>query len=106
MVSEILRYRQKSVLLYIIGFPKISFDLDNNKNLIACGILTNILFRPDTYIGSVQPVTEPMWVFEDDSMVHRYFYLPYSAVVLYIFLCQSYSSTRNVCLLYKELGET
>jgi DNA topoisomerase-2 len=27
--------------------------------------------RPDTYIGSVQPVTEQMWVYENDSMVLR-----------------------------------
>jgi DNA topoisomerase II len=29
------------------------------------------LCRPDTYIGSVQPVTEQMWVYENDSMVLR-----------------------------------
>ena len=33
--------------------------------------LEHILLRPDTYIGSVQPVTEPMWVYEGDTMVHR-----------------------------------
>jgi DNA topoisomerase-2 len=27
--------------------------------------------RPDTYIGSVQPVTEQMWVYENDGMVLR-----------------------------------
>ena len=33
--------------------------------------LEHILLRPDTYIGSVQPVTEPMWVYEDENMVNR-----------------------------------
>jgi DNA topoisomerase-2 len=33
--------------------------------------LEHILLRPDTYIGSVQPVTEPMWVYENEGMVHR-----------------------------------
>ena len=35
--------------------------------------LEHILLRPDTYIGSVEPVSEPMWVYdkEKDSMVHR-----------------------------------
>ena len=27
--------------------------------------LEHILLRPDTYIGSVQPVTEKMWVFDE-----------------------------------------
>merc|ERR1712131_260917 len=27
--------------------------------------LEHILLRPDTYIGSVQKVTEPMWIFEE-----------------------------------------
>ncbi len=27
--------------------------------------------RPDTYIGSVQPVTEQMWVYENEGMVLR-----------------------------------
>ena len=29
--------------------------------------LEHILLRPDTYIGSVQPTTEPMWVYEEGS---------------------------------------
>lgn len=35
--------------------------------------LEHILLRPDTYIGSVEPVTQTMWVYDDDSskMVHR-----------------------------------
>lgn len=35
--------------------------------------LEHILLRPDTYIGSVEPVTQPMWVYdgEDEGMVHR-----------------------------------
>ncbi|KAM4539532.1 DNA topoisomerase 2-beta isoform 2-T2 [Odontesthes bonariensis] len=28
--------------------------------------LEHILLRPDTYIGSVEPVTQPMWVFDED----------------------------------------
>ena len=31
--------------------------------------LEHILLRPDTYIGSVQKVTEPMWVYEDKKPV-------------------------------------
>ena len=30
--------------------------------------LEHILLRPDTYIGSVQPVTEKMWVFDEVSL--------------------------------------
>uniref|UniRef100_T1HFP6 DNA topoisomerase (ATP-hydrolyzing) n=3 Tax=Rhodnius prolixus TaxID=13249 RepID=T1HFP6_RHOPR len=35
--------------------------------------LEHILLRPDTYIGSVEPVTEQMWVYdtETESMVQR-----------------------------------
>lgn len=35
--------------------------------------LEHILLRPDTYIGSVEPVTQPMWVYdgEDEGMVFR-----------------------------------
>lgn len=35
--------------------------------------LEHILLRPDTYIGSVQPLTEKMWVFDEaqDQIVHR-----------------------------------
>jgi len=33
--------------------------------------LEHILLRPDTYIGSVQPVTEQMWVYENEGMVLR-----------------------------------
>ncbi|TPX68586.1 hypothetical protein SpCBS45565_g03046 [Spizellomyces sp. 'palustris'] len=33
--------------------------------------LEHILIRPDTYIGSVESQTVPMWVFEDDKMVWR-----------------------------------
>ena len=33
--------------------------------------LEHILLRPDTYIGSVQPVTEKMWVF--DEVIIEYF---------------------------------
>lgn len=35
--------------------------------------LEHILLRPDTYIGSVEPVTETMWVFdkEKDMMIQR-----------------------------------
>ncbi|KAL5006038.1 hypothetical protein ScPMuIL_017196 [Solemya velum] len=35
--------------------------------------LEHILLRPDTYIGSVEPVTQPMWVMDEDSnmMVQR-----------------------------------
>ena len=29
--------------------------------------LEHILLRPDTYIGSVQPTTEPMWVYEEGA---------------------------------------
>lgn len=28
--------------------------------------LEHILLRPDTYIGSVEPVTQPMWVYDED----------------------------------------
>ena len=33
--------------------------------------LEHILLRPDTYIGSVEKHTQPMWVFENGKMVHR-----------------------------------
>ena len=33
--------------------------------------LEHILLRPDTYIGSVQPITQPMAVFEGDGFVTR-----------------------------------
>jgi len=33
--------------------------------------LEHILLRPDTYIGSVEPVTELMWVIEDEKMIQR-----------------------------------
>lgn len=33
--------------------------------------LEHILIRPDTYIGSVELLTAPLWVFENDRMVHR-----------------------------------
>ena len=34
--------------------------------------LEHILLRPDTYIGSVQPTTESMWVYlEDGGMTHK-----------------------------------
>jgi len=35
--------------------------------------LEHILLRPDTYIGSVEPVTEMMWVFdkEKDMMIQK-----------------------------------
>ncbi|XP_021916593.1 DNA topoisomerase 2-like [Zootermopsis nevadensis] len=29
--------------------------------------LEHILLRPDTYIGSVEPVTEPMWVYDEEQ---------------------------------------
>ena len=34
--------------------------------------LEHILLRPDTYIGSVEPVTQNMWVYsEENGMVNR-----------------------------------
>ena len=34
--------------------------------------LEHILLRPDTYIGSVQPTTEPMWVYKEGvGMEHK-----------------------------------
>lgn len=35
--------------------------------------LEHILLRPDTYIGSVQPLTEKMWVYDEaqDQIVNR-----------------------------------
>lgn len=35
--------------------------------------LEHILLRPDTYIGSVEPLTESMWIFdkEKDMMVQK-----------------------------------
>ncbi|KAL7748705.1 DNA topoisomerase 2 [Sorochytrium milnesiophthora] len=33
--------------------------------------LEHILLRPDTYIGSVEAMQTPMWVFEDGKFVHR-----------------------------------
>ncbi|KAJ3160651.1 DNA topoisomerase 2 [Geranomyces michiganensis] len=33
--------------------------------------LEHILIRPDTYIGSIESQTAPMWVYEDEKMVHR-----------------------------------
>ena len=36
--------------------------------------LEHVLKRPDTYIGSVEPITQPMWVYDQDlkSLVYRY----------------------------------
>ncbi|CAD6242835.1 unnamed protein product [Miscanthus lutarioriparius] len=33
--------------------------------------LEHILLRPDTYIGSVEKHTQPLWVYEDSGMVNR-----------------------------------
>ncbi|XP_064967328.1 DNA topoisomerase 2-like [Musa acuminata AAA Group] len=33
--------------------------------------LEHILLRPDTYIGSVEKHTQPLWVYENGEMVHR-----------------------------------
>ncbi|GAA5893645.1 hypothetical protein JCM6882_007868 [Rhodosporidiobolus microsporus] len=35
--------------------------------------LEHVLLRPDTYIGSIEPTTQPMWVFDQelDKMVYR-----------------------------------
>lgn len=35
--------------------------------------MDHVLKRPDTYIGSVEPITQPMWVYDSEmkSMVHR-----------------------------------
>ncbi|KAJ8573579.1 hypothetical protein K7X08_010090 [Anisodus acutangulus] len=33
--------------------------------------LEHILLRPDTYIGSVEKHTQTLWVWENDSMIHR-----------------------------------
>ncbi|GAA5954900.1 hypothetical protein JCM10213_000372 [Rhodosporidiobolus nylandii] len=35
--------------------------------------LEHVLLRPDTYIGSVEPITQPMWVYDKamDKMVYR-----------------------------------
>ena len=33
--------------------------------------LEHILLRPDTYIGSVEAINMPMWVYENDKLVHR-----------------------------------
>jgi len=33
--------------------------------------LEHILLRPDTYIGSVEVCSSPMWVFENEKMVYR-----------------------------------
>ncbi|KQK00888.1 DNA topoisomerase 2 isoform X2 [Brachypodium distachyon] len=33
--------------------------------------LEHILLRPDTYIGSVEKHTQPLWVYDDGAMVHR-----------------------------------
>lgn len=40
--------------------------------------LEHVLKRPDTYIGSVEAVTQPMWVYDSTSqmMVHRYALFP------------------------------
>ena len=35
--------------------------------------LEHILLRPDTYIGSVQPVTEKMWVLDAVSLISEHF---------------------------------
>ncbi|PRQ59875.1 putative DNA topoisomerase (ATP-hydrolyzing) [Rosa chinensis] len=35
------------------------------------GQVEHILHRPDTYIGSMTRLTETLWVFENDEMVHR-----------------------------------
>ena len=34
--------------------------------------LEHILLRPDTYIGSVEPTTQPMWVYDGDDIGMRY----------------------------------
>ena len=33
--------------------------------------LEHILLRPDTYVGSVQKHTQPLWVYEGGAMVQR-----------------------------------
>lgn len=33
--------------------------------------MEHILLRPDTYIGSVEAIQMPMWVYENDQMVYR-----------------------------------
>jgi DNA topoisomerase-2 len=37
--------------------------------------LEHILLRPDTYIGSTETVSQPMWVFDDaaEKMVNRFY---------------------------------
>ena len=54
-------------------------DSDKSKRLSVERIyqkktqLEHILLRPDTYIGSVEDVTQPMWVYDDiqDAIVQR-----------------------------------
>ena len=33
--------------------------------------LEHILLRPDTYIGSIETTTNPMWIYENDKLVYR-----------------------------------
>lgn len=48
-------------------------EVNGNKRLSVERIyqkksqLEHILLRPDTYIGSVEPVKEEMWVYDEDS---------------------------------------
>ena len=32
--------------------------------------LEHILLRPDTYIGSIETTTNPMWIYENDKLVY------------------------------------
>ena len=34
--------------------------------------LEHILLRPDTYIGSVEPITQPMWVYDGEELGMRF----------------------------------
>lgn len=86
-------YTRESEVLYLLSFyryhkiqnSKMSTAIENGagdsgqKQKTIEGIyqkksqLEHILLRPDTYIGSVEPVTEVMWIFdkEKDMMVQK-----------------------------------
>ena len=34
--------------------------------------LDHVLKRPDTYIGSVEPITQPMWIYDSDAKALAY----------------------------------
>ena len=57
--------------MYFFQKPKSDKRLSVERIYQKKSQLEHILLRPDSYIGSVQPMSELMWVWENDSMVQR-----------------------------------